>query len=160
MTPEITLRPAADDDQELLFVIYASTREEETAAFGWPDKQREAFLRFQFTSRRGAYKLQFPAAEHSVILVDGEPAGSLTVERRADAIALTDIAMLPALRRLGIGSRVLDLLKTDAAAAGKSLVLSVDHSNPRARQFYLDRGFRVTAESQINCSMKWTPDAA
>ena len=118
------------------------------------------FLRFQFISRRAAYKLQFPAAEYSVIMADDKPAGSLIAERRDDAISLTDIALLPEFRGTGIGSRLLDMLKTEAAATGKPVVLSVDHFNPRARQFYLDRGFRVTAESQINCSMKWTLDAA
>lgn len=159
MDAEITLRPATDEDEELLFAIYASTREDEVAAFGWAPEQEEAFLRFQFTSRRAAYRLQFPAAEYSVIMGGCEPAGSLIVERRDDAISLTDIAVLGEFRSGGVGSQIVDLLKTEAAAAGKPLVLSVDHSNPRARQFYLDRGFAITGESQINCSMRWTPDA-
>jgi ribosomal protein S18 acetylase RimI-like enzyme len=160
MPAEITLRPANDDDEDLLFAVYASSREDEVAAFGWAEEQATAFLRFQFTSRRAAYRLQFPAAEYGVILVDAQPAGSLIVERRDDAISLTDIAILPEFRRRGAGSRVLTLLKAEAAEAGKPLVLSVDHTNSLARQFYLDRGFRITHESQINCSMKWTSDEA
>jgi ribosomal protein S18 acetylase RimI-like enzyme len=160
MDAEITLRPATDDDEELLFVMYASSRREEIDAFGWPAEQQEAFLRMQFTSRRGAYSLQFPAAEYSVIMADGKSAGSLIVERRDDAISLTDIAVLHEFRGRGIGTRVLDMLKSEAAAVGRSLVLSVDNSNPRAREFYLDRGFCITGESQINCSMKWPVDEA
>ena len=160
MDVEINLRPATDDDEDLLLAIYSSTRQEETAAFGWPDEQRDAFLKFQFTSRRGAYKLQFPAAEYSLVLVGSATAGSLIVERRGDAISLTDIALLPEFHCHGIGSRILDMLKAEAAEAGKPLVLSVDHFNPRARRFYLDRGFIITNETQVNCSMKWTPDEA
>jgi len=159
MDAEISLRPVNEDDEELLFAIYASTRQDEVAGFGWDAEQEDAFLRFQFTSRRAAYRLQFPAAEYSVIMDGDKPAGSLIVERRDDAISLTDIAVLGEFRSGGVGSQIVDLLKTEAAAAGKPLVLSVDHSNPRARQFYLDRGFAITGESQINCSMRWTPDA-
>jgi ribosomal protein S18 acetylase RimI-like enzyme len=160
MPAEIALRPVNVDDEDLLFAVYAAVRKDEVAAFGWGEEQANAFLRFQFASRRAAYALQFPAAEYSVILVGARPAGSLIVERRDDAISLTDIAILPEFQRHGAGSRVLDLLKNEAAAAGKPLVLSVDHTNPIARQFYLERGFRVTGTSQINCSMRWTPDEA
>jgi ribosomal protein S18 acetylase RimI-like enzyme len=157
MDADISLRPATDKDEDLLFAIYASTRQDEVASFGWAEEQREAFLRMQFKSRRAAYELQFPAAEYSVIIARGKPAGSTIVERRENAISLTDIAVLPEFRGLGIGSQVVEMLKTQAAKAAKPLILSVDHANQRARQFYLERGFRIIGKSQINCSMKWAP---
>ncbi len=158
MDGEIGLRPATDEDDELLFDIYASTRRDEIESFGWDDAQEKAFLRMQFTQRQGAYKLQFPAAEYSVILAESEPVGSLIVERRDDAISLTDIAILPEFAGRGVGSAVIRSLKEEAITLGRPIVLHVDKTNRRAQEFYLSRGFTVTGESQINYSMEWKPD--
>lgn len=158
MNAEITLRPATESDDELLFAIYASTRQHEIESFGWADGQKEAFLRMQFAQRRGAYKLQFPAAEYCVILADSEPVGSVIVERREDAISLTDVAILPEFAGRGVGSSVLGSLKDEAITRGQPIVLHVDKTNRPALQFYLLRGFTVTGESQINYSMQWQPD--
>ena len=43
----VTLRPAAPEDRELLFGVYASTREEELAPVPWPPEAKDAFLRQQ-----------------------------------------------------------------------------------------------------------------
>ncbi len=89
-----TLRPVTPDDHELLYRIYASTREDEMAQVDWTREQIEDFLRFQFEAQHKYYMEQFPDAAFDLILLDGEPVGRLYVDRRDDEIRLIDIALL------------------------------------------------------------------
>jgi len=160
MAPEtgsnkIKLRPAVDADRELLFAVYCSTRRAEVAAFGWDETQQDAFLEMQFTSRASAYKMQFPDAEHSVILFDEAPAGTLIVNRTKHSISLTDIAVLPEYQKNGIGTYVVEQLKGEAARSDMPLVLRVDKTNAAVKRFYERLGLAVTREAQILYEMEW-----
>ena len=155
MNGSITLRPAADTDEDFLYAVYAATRSDEVAAFGWDPDAQQAFLRMQFTLRQRSYKMQFPAAEHSIITVDAAPAGRLIVNRTDKDIRLTDIAMLPAYRAKGIATFLIRQLQKEAGVAGKPIVLHVDKDNVNARSLYKALGFLVTSESDFMYEMEW-----
>src|ERR1700683_1118885 len=107
----VSLRRIEPADEELLYRIYASTRTSELAAVPWSDEQKEAFLRMQFRAQSGDYAPNYPAAEFRLILVAGEPAGRLYLDRGGDAFHIIDIALLPEHRGGGIGGALLgDLL--------------------------------------------------
>ena len=147
----IELRPVAPDDEEFLCELYHSTRGDEVAAFGWPAGEQKAFLTMQFTMQQNAYKMQYPDAEHSVILCDGVPSGQMMVNRSADELLLTDISVLPEFRHRGIASQLLRQLQTQAAA----IVLSVDKQNAAARRLYEKHGFTTTGENELMFTMRW-----
>jgi GNAT superfamily N-acetyltransferase len=128
-------RPASADDGDFLFRLYASTRAEELAAFGWPPAQLESFLRMQFHARRQSYAAAFSDAVHSILLAGTTAAGSAIVWRGAQEIRLVDIALLPEFRNRGLGGQWISGLIREARAAGLPLRLSVLHGNPAGRLY-------------------------
>ena len=79
--PAITLRPTRPDDHPFLCALYASTREQELAAVPWDAAQKAAFVRMQFDAQHAHYQEHYAGAAFDVILVDGQPAGRLYVDR-------------------------------------------------------------------------------
>src|SRR5271155_2209216 len=71
----LSLRPVSADDNEFLLRVYASTRQEETAAWGWSAAQITSFVQMQFIAKQRGYAAAYPSAEKSVIYVGGAPAG-------------------------------------------------------------------------------------
>ena len=45
MQPTATFRPIAPEDEDFLYRVYASTREDELALLDWDDDQKESFLK-------------------------------------------------------------------------------------------------------------------
>jgi ribosomal protein S18 acetylase RimI-like enzyme len=135
MSGEISLRPASRDDEDFSWKVYASTRADEVAAWGWTPQQQEAFLRMQFRARRLSYSASYPDAEES-ILVDGEASiGIMIVSRAPSELRLVDIALLPEFRGRGFGAQVLSGLVRQAEAAELPLRLSVANGNPAFRLY-------------------------
>lgn len=152
-TMPVTLRAATADDEAFLYELYASTRAEEMAAFGWDEPQREMFLRMQFNAQRQHYA-DFSNADHRIILRDVQPVGRLLVLRLEAEFCLADIALLPAERGAGLGARLLGELLAEAAQAGKPVTLHVAHGN-RARRLYERLGFVPTGDDGVYCAMRW-----
>ncbi|MDP9122979.1 MAG: GNAT family N-acetyltransferase [Acidobacteriota bacterium] len=155
-SPEITFRPVGPDDDELLYRIYASTRQEELAPLGWSAEQSEAFLRMQFRAQSVHYSTYYGDSEFLLVLRDGEPAGRLYVHRQGDEIRLIDIALLPEHRNAGIGSRLLRDLLSEAAASGRRVTIHVEQYNPALR-LYERLGFRHISDHGVYYLMEWSP---
>ena len=145
-----------DEDREFLARLYASTREEELAVTPWTEEQKAAFLRQQFEAQHAFYTERFTDAEFSVVLLDGEPAGRLYVDRREDEIRLIDIALLPEHRGHGIGGELMrDLLK-EGEEKGLPVRIHVERFNPALR-LYERLGFRHVEEQGPYYLMEWRP---
>ncbi len=157
MTAE--LKPAGPDDAELLYRIYASTRESELAVVPWDDAKKEAFLRMQFGAQDSYYRANWPNASYDLIVSGDKPLGRLYVERGEDAWMVLDIALLPGCRGQGIGTRLLNGVLADAAAVAKSVRIYVERFNP-ARHLYDRLGFRQVEEQEIYLLMEWKPGEA
>ncbi len=153
MSETISLRPIAAEDAPFLYHVYASTRREELAPVPWTEEQKEAFLHMQFTAQHGYYQEHYAAASFDLILCDGKYAGRLYVDRRARELRIVDIALLPAYRNRGIGSRLLSDLIAEASAAGKPVTIHVEHNNPALR-LYQRLGFRQVDTSGIYLLME------
>lgn len=148
------MRPARGEDVEFLCAVYASTREEELALTDWSDEQKAAFCRQQFTAQDAHYRAHYPTAEYSIIECDGVAVGRLFVDRWEKEIRIMDIALLPANRGAGIGTRLLLALQEEARAAGKSLTIHVEKFNPALR-LYGRMGFRVREDKAVYLLMEW-----
>lgn len=151
-----SLRPVSPDDEVFLLQVYASTRAEEMALVPWNEEQKQAFLRMQFEAQGQSYQQQFPDGEYYVILRDGLPAGRLIVDRSDQRILLIDIALLPAFRKLGIGSSLIGDLKAEAQQAGKPLWLDVESFSP-VYGLYERLGFKKIDEAGFYLRMEWRP---
>ena len=156
---KISLRPSGSADEDFLYQVYASTRADEVAAWGWNEAQQEAFLRMQFKAQQRAYEWQFPGAEHSIILLDEEMIGRLIVSRTEVEIRLTDITLLPQHRNTGAGTFLIRDLLAEAEAAGRPLRLRVLKTNEAARRLYERLGFSHAGESDVHFMMEWRAHA-
>jgi len=152
------LRPARPEDRELLFDIYARTRDEELAVVPWTVAQKEAFLRQQFEAQDAHYRQHYEGAGFLVIEVSGEAVGRLYVARWPKEIRIMDIALLPAHRGRGFGSAILGELLAEGQATGRTVSIHVEHHNP-ARSLYERLGFRPAADRGVYVLMEWKPAA-
>lgn len=150
----VSLRRATPADEEFLAAVYASTRAEEIARAGLPPGEARSFLRQQFAVQSRAYPLQFPGAEHSVVLVGGAPAGRTWVWRTEEEILLADIALLPEFRGRGAGTAVLRALQAEAGARGVPLRLHVSEGE-RVASWYRRLGFTTVARHPVYEEMAW-----
>jgi GNAT superfamily N-acetyltransferase len=168
----ISLRAYRPDDQDFLFQLYASTRMDEIAPFGWPAAQQEAFLRMQFNAQQRWYESAYAGSEHQIVERDGQPVGRLLVlwekaiwekAMREEALrdkssaVLVDISLLKEHRGQGIGGKLVDDLIQECSRSGVTLKLQVLKTNPALR-LYERLGFTRAGEDQMYIQMERRPN--
>jgi ribosomal protein S18 acetylase RimI-like enzyme len=153
----IKLRAEEPADAPFLLEVYASTRQEELEATGWPAAMREQFVRMQGNAQQQGYRASYPRAEFAIILRGEEPVGRMVVNRAEDEILLVDIALLPTHCGRGIGTALLRKLLDEAAATAKPVRLSVIRGQ-RASRLYQRLGFEKTGETEIRDQLEWRHD--
>lgn len=114
----------------------------------WTPQQKLEFLGQQFDAQDEHYRKNYPGADLLLIEVDDEAAGRFYVKRLASEIRVMDIALLPAYRGRGIGTRILEDLIAEADATGRTVTIHVERFNP-ALKLYERLGFRATKEVGI-----------
>ncbi len=153
---EPRLRPVAGEDRAFLVDLYGSVREPELAHVPWDDATRRAFVEHQYAAQDAHYRENYPGASLDVIEVEGEPAGRLYVHRGPSDIRIMDIALAPAFRGRGIGTRLLRDLVAEAHASGRKLSIHVEMNNP-ARTLYERLGFRPAGEHGVYVLLERSP---
>jgi ribosomal protein S18 acetylase RimI-like enzyme len=155
--PDVTLRPVEPGDEEFLYKVYASTRQEELAQTGWSEPQKETFLRQQFDAQSRYYREHYSEASFDVILGDGATIGRLYVARWPEEIRIVDIALLPEYRGAGIGTKLLEDLISESEASAKPLSIHVERFNPALR-LYWRLGFREVSDKGVYLLMERAPE--
>jgi GNAT superfamily N-acetyltransferase len=153
MNRAIGIRPECQQDSDFLASLYASTRQSELAMLGWSAAEQDAFLRMQFDAQSRQYRSSFPDASHSIICVDGKPAGRLIVNRREDEVRIVDVALLPEFRGAGVGGELIRRLLADADTAGVPVRCHVLAGN-RARGFWERAGFVALGFDGMHISLE------
>ncbi|SRR6266481_10055303 len=154
---EISVRPFRPEDKEVLFAIYAGTRQEEIAPWGWSAPQQETFLRMQFGAQSKWYEAAYSGAEHQIICAGERPIGRILVQRDAGSLLLVDIALLREFRGQGIGTRFLRELLEQADRGRVPVRLHVQKTNGGAFRLYQRLGFLKTGEDEIYWQMERPP---
>ncbi len=154
----LELRPVVAADEPFLRRLYASTRAEEMALVVWSEVEKRAFCDMQFDLQDRHYRAHHPEASFDLVLVDGKPAGRVTVDRSGRRLHVVDIAVLPEFRDRGIASELLGQLLEEARAARVPVVLEVEVQN-RALRLYQRLGFMVTNTVGIHHELTWQPEA-
>ena len=131
MLDNIALRPSLPEDNEFLYRVYASTRENE-------------------------YRAYFPQASYDVVQRGALPIGRLFVDRREDEIRIIDIALLPEHRNLGIGSRLLRRLLEEGDSTFRPVRIHVERDNP-AMRLYERLGFQCILDRGVYLLMERSP---
>jgi ribosomal protein S18 acetylase RimI-like enzyme len=152
----VVLRPTAPADEGFLYEVYASTRAEELACVPWDEQQKADFLRMQFAAQHRQYHETYPDAAFDILLVDGQPAGRLYVDRGSDELRIIDIALFPPFRNRGIGRHVIEGLQAEATRRNTPLRIHVERFNPALR-LYWRLGFREVADRGVYLFLEWSP---
>lgn len=154
-TPDGTVRfrPIGDEDQPILFKIYAATRADEMELVDWPESQKQKFLAMQFHAQHTYYVEHYADGDFLLILLDDEIIGRLYLVEWEREFRIVDIALLPEFRNKGLGTIVLKDIFAQADAAGFAVSIHVERFNP-ARRLYERLGFRLKEEHEIYLLMQ------
>lgn len=155
-SPIIALTTASDDDFPFLVEVYASTRADVAALADWSAEEKLVFVSQQLDLQHRSYDLQFPGHTRALVVVDGVAAGRLYVHRTEDEIHVIDIALLPAFRGRGLGSRLLAGILAEGDRTGRPVTIYVEKPNP-ARNLYLRLGFVPSEHDQLYDFMRREP---
>lgn len=136
----VTVRPATTADDPFLHELFVAVRG--PMFVGLPAEVSGPLLRQQHDAQRRGHAASHPGAEHHVVEVDGRPVGRWSIDRRADAIILVDVAIHPDRQGRGIGALLIERLVAESEKAGLPLRLIVAADNP-ARRLYERLGFRA-----------------
>ena len=156
MSAFVELVPIEAEDAEFLLRVYAGTRQEELELVPWSEAEKETFLRQQFRAQHTHYQEYFPHARFDVILVDGDPAGRLYVDRARDEIQIIDLALLPEYRGRGIGGSLMHQLLAEASAKALPVRIHVERNN-WAFGWYQRLGFEVIEDKGVYYYMECPP---
>jgi GNAT superfamily N-acetyltransferase len=156
-SPAYRLRPVTELDRELLLQTYGSTRVDELARVDWSDADKARFIESQFDAQAKHYADVYPDGQYDVIESPaGEPIGRLYLHRGCSELRIIDIALLPAWRGQGVGSRILDDVLDEAAATSRVVSIHVEIFNP-AQRLYERLGFVPVETRGLYRLMQWTP---
>ena len=158
--PPVRLRDATEDDEPLLYAVYAASRAEELAHVPWTDAQRRVFLTQQHEAQSTSYRARHPDGSFQVIeLLDGRAIGRLYRARLAGGeIRVLDIALLPEWCGMGIGSALLRQVMDEADRERVPISLHVELWNPALR-LYERLGFVEAGRSDVHARMERSPRA-
>jgi GNAT superfamily N-acetyltransferase len=154
--PAVELRAATAEDDPFLLRVYASVREPELEAAGFPVEQRGAFVAQQFEAQSRHYEEHYTETSFDVIVVDGEPAGRLIVARWEGELRIVDIALLPDWRGQGVGGGLLRGLIAEAEERGVKASIHVEEFNP-ALALYQRLGFVPAGEHGVYLLLERPP---
>jgi ribosomal protein S18 acetylase RimI-like enzyme len=142
--PAFQLRPASVEDYDFLYALQRAT---------YRDYVIQTWGRWDEAWQQDYFRSHFDPAQEQIIVVDGQDAGALSVDRRPDELFLANIQILPAYQNRGLGTALIRQLLTEAQARGVPLALHVLRVNP-ARWLYERLGFRVVEETPTHFVMR------
>lgn len=145
---DIALRAAADADMNFLRDVFSSTRMQEFVSAGMPVEQVEALLVGQFSIQHAYYCQHYPHGRFDIIMQGTSNIGRLYHDWHGDAVQLIDIALLPAYRGAGIGTRLMRAIVAEAARKRMPMRLYVEFENP-VRKLYRALGFVPAGENGV-----------
>ena len=154
MRDRVTFRHVQESDIPFMRALYASTRELEMNAIDWPPEKKQEFLDSQFFAQSKYYGEMYDGDDFMIIELDGSPIGRLYIDRTEKDIEIVDIALIPQLRGKGLGRQLLQEVLDEAAGAGKTVTIYVEHFNP-ARHLYDRLGFQHVDTNGVYHLMKW-----
>jgi ribosomal protein S18 acetylase RimI-like enzyme len=111
----------------------------------------------QFQAQSGGYSAQYPDSEHSIVLLDGAPAGRIWIDRTAERFLLVDISMLPAFQNRGFGGELVAGLVAEADRTGVPVQCHVALTNQGSLRFHQRLGFEVVGNDGVYYELKRKP---
>jgi ribosomal protein S18 acetylase RimI-like enzyme len=145
---DIALRAATEADMDFLRGVFSSTRMQEFVSAGMPVEQAEALLVSQFSIQHAYYREHYPHGRFDIVMLGTSNIGRLYHDWHGDTVQLIDIALLPAYRGAGIGTRLMSAIVAEAARKHMPMRLYVEFDNP-VRKLYRTLGFVSAGENGV-----------
>jgi ribosomal protein S18 acetylase RimI-like enzyme len=149
----VCLRASLEADRGFLHAVYASTRTAEFLSAGWNAEEVHTLLAGQFTTQHAYYHRHYPHGRFDVVQVGETPVGRLYHDWSGEDARVIDIALLPAYRGAGIGTRLMRALVAEAARREMPMCLYVEVDNP-VRALYRRLGFAAVGENGVYEQMR------
>jgi ribosomal protein S18 acetylase RimI-like enzyme len=139
---EVTVVTRTHDAEELYRLFRSAMEPYVNAARGTPwNDERE----------RAQFLTQLAPASVQLILLKNQVIGFIDFRAGENGCLLHTMVIAPEWQSNGIGSAVLRQLK----AKSDQIALAVLKTNPRARHFYEQAGFRECGSTEHHCQMAW-----
>lgn len=151
-------RSEGEADAAFLFALHAADPGGPLVMLNPP--LRDLLLRQGFDGKRMTYRMRYPGARFEVVEADGVPVGRIVTDRGAQRLTLVDIALSPAWRGRGVGTRLIAETMDEARSAGLPLHLSVATDNAGAQRLYARLGFALVQADAMHLELAWTPPEA
>lgn len=139
------LRPADTSDFEWLLALDRTSMR--------PHVER-LHLRWDDADHRARFTQAFASRSMTVVEVEDEPVGMISVAEDEDPIVLHDVQLVPHWQGRGLGTRLVHDVLLDARARQRAVELRVVRSNP-ARALYERLGFGVVTQTDEHVRMRW-----
>ncbi|TCC58652.1 GNAT family N-acetyltransferase [Kribbella pittospori] len=136
------LRPAAVEDVEVIAELRAEVMRPDLERLGRYDEYRV----------RQRFRDSFSEQHTSIIMVDDELAGCITIRPAEDRLWLEHFYLAPRLQGRGLGSVVLRTALEQADAQGATVALNVLQGS-NARRLYERHGFVLESEDPVDVFM-------
>ncbi len=145
----VATRPVTSEDASLLYDVFVTGE-----AAAWtamlPHIDNGPVLRRMFAGQQAEYSLQFPEAQHHIIVIDGEPAGQVRWDERDADVRVVDIGLLPQYRRRGGAAAIYTRLIEHARRVRKPVRCTVTKMNEPSVALHHRLGFLVESESDTH----------
>lgn len=144
-----SLRPSTDDDLPFVAALVRANRAAEAQRQIGPEAEEAP----------ASIEGRFRPGRDWIVTSDGEQIGVLSLDRRADAVIVRHIALLPEFQNRGIGSALIRGVLDFAVTVKLPVRLRLLKDNP-ARSLYERLGFAVTSEDGQRYEMTARPAGA
>ena len=142
----IELRPAGESDAEFVYQTKkAALGPFVESRWGWHEDYQ-----------RGIHDHSWQHKPWTLILLDGEPIGTVSIDRRQPAVQLGEFYMAPQFQDQGYGSQALVKILYQCDSAGRDCKVSVLKGN-RAEALFLRHGFRVIEHDECHSRLIRNP---
>lgn len=155
----VRLRPERDDDRDFRYRLFCDSRQPEFALVLPPDVFQQV-MTHQFHAQTVGYRGQFPKARFDIIELAERPIGRIVVDRPGAFVHIVDHAIVPDLRRRGIGTAIMRDLMEEARRADIPVRLEVASENDPSLRLYQRLGFVTIETIPLYMQLEWRSNGA